>query len=132
LDMDHKSSPFAFPEVGDRYHVAEKTGEGTFSSVYKAVTLDDRMDVVALKRIYPTCSPQRILNEIKFLYLLGGKGNVSPLLDVLRYRDQVTLVLPFVDHLKFKVLVVSVSSPCEGLHASHDCDSDSTILEGTF
>lgn len=43
---------------------------GTFSSVYKAVSMDGS-SVVALKRIYATCRPARILNEIQHLKNLG-------------------------------------------------------------
>jgi len=92
---------FNFEETRGKYHVLEKVGEGTFSSVYKAISLATQ-ETVVLKRIYPTCSPDRILNEMKYLHLLGGKRNILPLLGALRHKDQVSLVLPYVEHHKFK------------------------------
>jgi len=92
---------FNFEETKGRYHVLEKVGEGTFSSVYKGISLATR-ETVVLKRIYPTCSPDRILNEMTYLHLLGGKAHVLPLLGALRHKDQVSLVLPYVEHHKFK------------------------------
>jgi len=94
------STAFDFEEVRGKYHVLEKIGEGTFSSVYKAITSDNQ--IVALKRIYPTCSPARILHEMQFLKMLGGLNHVAQLLGAMRYKDQVTLVLPYVEHQKFK------------------------------
>jgi cell division control protein 7 len=60
--------------------------EGTFSSVYKAIDLKHHLynnslwcedhvskacdGLIALKRIYVTSSPDRILNEIGILHLL--------------------------------------------------------------
>lgn len=100
-DITEYEEVFDFEEARSKYRAIEKIGEGTFSSVYKAVSLTTH-ETVVLKRISPTCSPDRILNEIKYLHLLGGKANVLSLLGALRYKDQVSLVLPFVEHQKFK------------------------------
>jgi cell division control protein 7 len=135
---------YNFLELRGDYEVTEKIGEGsphfgikrsnffvgTFSSVYKAACKDQFVisrlnasgysndsNLVALKRIYPTCSPPRILNEMMHLRNLGlvflenilltchssGKANVLPLCGVLRMKDQVTLVIPYFPHDKFKV-----------------------------
>jgi len=101
LPSNFGNDNFNFEETKTKYHVLEKVGEGTFSSVYKAICKATQR-VVVLKRIYPTCSPDRILNEMKYLHLLGGKANVLPLLGALRCRDQVSLVLPYFEHHKFK------------------------------
>jgi cell division control protein 7 len=37
-----------------------------------------------------------------YLHSLGGKAHVLPLLGALRHKDQVSLVLPYVEHHKFK------------------------------
>lgn len=50
---------------------------------------------VALKRINPTSSPERILDEIGFLKELGGLHNVVPVIAGLRYQDQVIVVFPY-------------------------------------
>jgi serine/threonine protein kinase len=50
---------------------------GTFSSVYKAISLENPNEIVALKRIYPTSTPSRILNEIQLLRELGYDSSIS-------------------------------------------------------
>ncbi|PRP85956.1 cell division cycle 7-related protein kinase-like [Planoprotostelium fungivorum] len=107
-----------FKEVGNRYQIIEKIGEGTFSSVYKALPLKQRPQgmpeedtYVAIKRIYPTCSPARIINEMKHLRGTGGCHYVLSMFDALRHEDQVSLVVPYVPHDKFKDFVLSMTLP---------------------
>lgn len=115
-----------FPSLASNYRLIDKIGEGTFSSVYKAEALNGSIKmgseiwrmpplhnkraspkrrknpIVALKQIYVTSSPHRIYNELKLLYLLTGKSCIAPLLDVLRYQDQVVAILPFYHHADFR------------------------------
>lgn len=84
--VDYEIELFKHPKLNN-YEITEKIGEGTFSSVYKALTRVDpplkrrkgqnnsplQFDYVAIKRIYTTSSPLRILNELKILYELRGK-----------------------------------------------------------
>jgi hypothetical protein len=65
------SDSLSFDDLTPHFDVHEKIGEGTFSSVFKAVPKERPLDVVALKRIYPISSPLRIQNEIKHLVKLG-------------------------------------------------------------
>ena len=66
-----------FPED---FEILSKVGEGTFSTVWSAKAKSARQDcgggglekLVALKRIHPTCSPSRILNEFEQMRKLGG------------------------------------------------------------
>lgn len=112
MNIQSKEDEFDFAEVHGKYKVIEKIGEGTFSSVYKAVSLMNNSNhgkVFALKRISATCRPSRILNEIQHLKNLGGTAHVSPLLGGLRFRDQVTLVLPYFEHDKFKDYITTLS-----------------------
>lgn len=111
----------SFPGLSHKYKLMDKIGEGTFSSVYKAMDLRDvtkksfanvgwmsQMEykrghpLVALKLIYVTSSPQRILNELQLLHSLVGCPNVAPLVDALRYEDQVIAVLPYYKHADFR------------------------------
>ncbi|CAH6720709.1 cell division control protein 7 [[Candida] jaroonii] len=58
--------------------------------------------IVALKQIYVTSSPNRIYNELNLLYILTGNSHIAPLLDVLRYQDQVVAILPYYPHADFR------------------------------
>lgn len=128
-----------FPTLSSNYRLLDKIGEGTFSTVYKAValggviklgseiwtspplkrkrsssstaTLDSvatrlhakrKNPIVALKLIYVTSSPGRIHNELKLLFLLSGNLHVAPLLDVLRYQDQVLAIMPYYQHADYR------------------------------
>lgn len=107
----------------DYYKLIDKIGEGTFSTVYKA--LDIRRDLyhnedwepqlmgseeeqktmnqyVALKRIYHTSSPRRIANEVHILRKLIGSPCISPLITAFRQQDQVFVVMPYIPHDDFK------------------------------
>lgn len=98
----------SFPTLDSKYKLINKIGEGTFSTVYKAKSLINlnskqlKSKYVALKRIYVTSSPNRIFNELSLLNTLIGNPNVAPLLDALRYEDQVIAVLPYYDHADFR------------------------------
>lgn len=113
----------SFPKLESSYRIFSKIGEGTFSTVYLGQRIIDtkkdrnnnnnisnghntinkkKTTLVALKRIYVTSSPQRIFNELHLLYNLRGCDNVAPLLDVLRYEDQVIAVLPYYQHSDFR------------------------------
>ncbi|TBT97374.1 Cdc7-like cell cycle protein kinase, partial [Hamiltosporidium magnivora] len=80
----------------NRYQILEHSGEGTFSTVYKAIDLKNsnieanEVVYVALKNITKTSSPHRVSEEIKFLLSLNGNDNVVPLLSCLRHQDQIT------------------------------------------
>ncbi|KAG2236356.1 hypothetical protein INT48_008338 [Thamnidium elegans] len=110
------------------YKLISKIGEGTFSTVYKA--LDIRRDYyqnqewdhllsstedeehqqsskpvnqfVALKRIYDTSSPHRIANEIELLRKFLGKPCISPLITAFRQQDQVFVVMPYIHNDDFR------------------------------
>lgn len=116
-----------FQDLDKKYRLIDKIGEGTFSTVYKAEDITGKTrylmgdsiwsspDIkkrktkkksskvyVALKRIYVTSSPQRIFNELNLLYMLSGSSRVAPLLEALRYQDQIIAVLPYYAHADFR------------------------------
>ncbi|KAI9011090.1 kinase-like domain-containing protein [Gaertneriomyces semiglobifer] len=127
----------SFPTIKPHYRVLSKIGEGTFSSVYKAVDVNQHlydnaswrrlnekevdaieeqrrrqsveMRYVALKRIYVTSSPQRIYNEIKILHALSGHPNIVHIVTAMRYEDQVVVVLPYFPHLDFRDYYLQLS-----------------------
>lgn len=127
LEEMHKLEE-CFPILGERYRLINKIGEGTFSTVYKAAAMDGTVmlgsqmwkspplhrttaakknkskknPLVALKQIYVTSSPNRIHNELNLLYMLSGNSHVAPLLDILRFQDQVLAILPYYQHSDFR------------------------------
>ncbi|GAA5850959.1 hypothetical protein JCM8547_009142 [Rhodosporidiobolus lusitaniae] len=114
LEMDGLEK--AVPGLSSKYHLVDRLGEGTFSSVYKAVDIQHHTFdnsswqsmqkkgkvYVAIKRIYVTSSPIRIQNELEILKDLRGSRNVAYLIDAIRYEDQVLAVMPFNRHQDFR------------------------------
>ncbi|GAA5989262.1 hypothetical protein JCM5350_005052 [Sporobolomyces pararoseus] len=104
------------PQIVEKYRLVDRLGEGTFSSVYKALDIQhsafDNSQwqpkapvgkvYVALKRIYVTSSPVRIHNELEILYDLRGASNVAYLIDAIRHEDQVLAVMPYNRHQDFR------------------------------
>lgn len=122
----------SFSNVHKRFRLINRIGEGTFSTVYKAEDLlydqyenDWDLDAekenvdsqpslkqassrpskprfVAIKKIYVTSSPTRILNELELLHDLKDSPNVCPLITAFRHQDQVIAILPFFQHKDFR------------------------------
>ncbi|KAI0505405.1 putative cell cycle protein kinase [Xylaria bambusicola] len=61
-----------------------------------------RRKFVAIKKIYVTSSPARILNELDLLHDLRESPSVCPLITALRESDQVLIVLPYFRHQDFR------------------------------
>ncbi|KAM3072066.1 Cell division control protein 7 [Clarireedia jacksonii] len=61
-----------------------------------------RRKYVAIKKIYVTSSPMRILNELDLLNDLRGCDSVCPLITAFRHTDQVVAVLPYFRHTDFR------------------------------
>jgi len=57
---------------------------------------------VALKRIYVTSSPYRIMNELKLLAELRDAEHVAYLIQAIRHEDQVIAVMPYRKHQDFR------------------------------
>ena len=57
---------------------------------------------VAIKKIYVTSSPMRILNELELLHALRNSDSVCPLITAFRHQDQVIAVLPYFQHRDFR------------------------------
>ncbi|UZJ51698.1 hypothetical protein CBS101457_001018 [Exobasidium rhododendri] len=115
-----------------QYEIVDKLGEGTFSSVYKAIDKNhhlydnyvwtgrlpgppppDRARVglqakrvktsyVALKRIYVTSSPARILNELEIMEDLRECQHIAYLISAFRTEDQIVAVMPYSRHADFR------------------------------
>ncbi|CAK7231551.1 Cell division control protein 7 [Sporothrix curviconia] len=61
-----------------------------------------RAKYVAIKKIYVTSSPLRILNELELLHDLRSSPSVCPLITAFRSTDQVVAVLPYFRHQDFR------------------------------
>ncbi|KAK4442689.1 kinase-like protein [Podospora aff. communis PSN243] len=57
---------------------------------------------VAIKKIYVTSSPTRILNELELLHDLRNCPSVCPLITAFRSTDQVVAILPYFRHMDFR------------------------------
>ncbi len=57
---------------------------------------------VAIKKIYVTSSPSRILNELELLHDLRSCLSVCPLITAFRHTDQVVAILPYFRHADFR------------------------------
>ncbi|KAI1767174.1 kinase-like protein [Hypoxylon sp. FL1150] len=57
---------------------------------------------VAIKKIYVTSSPSRILNELELLHDLRDSHSVCPLITAFRHADQVLAILPYFRHQDFR------------------------------
>lgn len=67
-----------------------------------APTRSHKPRFVAIKKIYVTSSPLRILNELELLHDLRDSPNVCPLITAFRHQDQVIAILPFFQHKDFR------------------------------
>ncbi|KAK0377175.1 hypothetical protein CLIM01_05475 [Colletotrichum limetticola] len=61
-----------------------------------------RARYVAIKKIYVTSSPNRILNELELLHDLRNCAAVCPLITAFRSTDQVIAILPYFRHEDFR------------------------------
>ena len=61
-----------------------------------------RSRFVAIKKIYVTSSPSRILNELELLHDLRDCPAVCPLITAFRSTDQVIAILPYFRHHDFR------------------------------
>ncbi|PWN24416.1 kinase-like protein [Jaminaea rosea] len=127
------------------YQIKSRIGEGTFSTVYKALDVHhDWYDnsqwthhtprppriapngdlvntkvYVALKRIYVTSSPERILNELEIIEELRECPHISYLVTAFRTEDQVVAVMPYSKHDDFKDFYRSL--PLSGIKSYFRC-----------
>jgi len=109
IRAEFKDLEAAMPQLAEDYQLIDRLGTGTFSSVYKARDLrQDEFDntvwqsgphsgsnLVAIKRIYVTSSPERIRNEIAILADVLGSRHVAQLITAFRVRDQVVAIMPY-------------------------------------
>ncbi|EMC95638.1 hypothetical protein BAUCODRAFT_71150 [Baudoinia panamericana UAMH 10762] len=72
------------------------------SAVKQSLVRQQKPRYVAIKKIYVTSSPLRILNELELLHDLRSSPNVCPLITAFRHQDQVIAILPYFQHKDFR------------------------------
>lgn len=92
------------PKIDELFTVLDKIGEGTFSTVYRAVLKQnpDSDQEFALKYIIPTSHPDRILSELSCLVRIGGCQNVMGVKLTVREKDNIVIVMPYFRHCRFQ------------------------------
>ncbi|XP_024908403.1 cell division cycle 7-related protein kinase isoform X2 [Cynoglossus semilaevis] len=100
VDVDIEFLYKSIPQVAKVFHIIDKIGEGTFSSVYlgEAQLRDGRKEMFALKHLIPTSHPTRIAAELQCLTVAGGKENVMGVSYCFRKEDHVVIVMPYMEH----------------------------------
>lgn len=97
-----------FDGVSQHFELLDKVGEGTFSMVFRAVDKQTN-DIVAVKRIHATSSPARIRNELEILSVLHDGEYICSVITAMRCRDQVLLVMPYIEFTDFRYMYDSCS-----------------------
>lgn len=70
-----------------------------------------RTRYVAIKKIYVTSSPARILNELELLHDLRRCPSICPLITAFRHTDQVIAILPYFRHADFRTYFRDMTIP---------------------
>ena len=91
LEAKENSSTWKSPPVKRSKGELDENGESKRKPKY-----------VAIKKIYVTSSPTRILNELELLHDLEKCDSVCPLITAFRHTDQVVAVLPYFRHTDFR------------------------------
>lgn len=97
--------PSCLSFLDHKYHIIAPLGEGTFSTVYKAVSRKDNT-IVALKVVNKTTAPSRVLEELTVLRDLNGENYCIKLIDVIRHEDQIVMGFPLIESIDFKDFLV--------------------------
>ncbi|XP_061098996.1 cell division cycle 7-related protein kinase isoform X2 [Conger conger] len=101
----------AVPQLSKYFHIVDKIGEGTFSTVYlaEAQMTSGAKEKFALKHLIPTSHPMRIAAELQCLTMAGGKENVMGVTYCFRKDDHVVIVMPYLEHQAFVDILGSMS-----------------------
>lgn len=102
-DLEEKDPKWTSPPLRKR--------AGSYRSVDETKQSKRKPRYVAIKKIYVTSSPSRILNELDLLYDLRGCNSVCPLITAFRSTDQVVAVLPYFKHTDFREYFRNMTVP---------------------
>lgn len=97
----YKAEDLLYETYENKWDFEEKENHG-YRASGKTAKPRKRPHYVAIKKIYVTSSPQRIMNELDLLHDLRHSDTVCPLITAFRDRDQVVAILPYFRHLDFR------------------------------
>uniref|UniRef100_A0A3Q3IRK8 non-specific serine/threonine protein kinase n=1 Tax=Monopterus albus TaxID=43700 RepID=A0A3Q3IRK8_MONAL len=111
VELDIELLYKAVPQLAKVFHIIDKIGEGTFSSVYlgQAQMRDGTKELFALKHLIPTSHPTRIAAELQCLTVAGGRENVMGVAYCFRKDDHVVIVMPYMEHQAIVDVIGSLS-----------------------
>ncbi|CAN8104637.1 unnamed protein product [Discula destructiva] len=103
-DLDKENEKWTPPPLTSHSHRSSSTPADTSQTSHLRThsQLARRPKYVAIKKIYVTSSPQRILNELELLNDLKDCPAVCPLITAFRSTDQVAAILPYFRHHDFR------------------------------
>ncbi|KAF3763986.1 kinase-like protein [Cryphonectria parasitica EP155] len=103
-DLDKENEKWTPPPL--RKHVnripSAASGHDAVSPTCHTSRARRRPKFVAIKKIYVTSSPARILNELELLHDLRDCPTICPLITAFRSTDQVVAILPYFRHQDFR------------------------------
>jgi cell division control protein 7 len=100
---DHYINDWEYDDIDANPHKRRRLGDNRNQQASARSKRKDRPHYVALKKIYVTSSPARIINELELLYDLRGSRSVCPIITAFRHQDQVVAVLPYFAHTDFRI-----------------------------
>lgn len=99
-DLDKENEKWIPPPPRQRLN--RSSSAATIDAISQPSRPNRRPKYVAIKKIYVTSSPQRILNELELLHDLRDCPAVCPLITAFRSTDQVIAILPYFRHQDFR------------------------------
>ena len=98
----YKAEDLGYHKYKNEWDIDEKESNKWSSPSRRRKNNSNRPRYVAIKKIYVTSSPLRILNELDLLHDLKESDAVCPLITAFRHQDQVVAILPYFQHHDFR------------------------------
>jgi len=113
--MEKENEKWSPPPLKSFASYSSMTIDGT-SQGTEQVQRRRKPKYVAIKKIYVTSSPTRILNELELLHDLRNCPSVCPLITAFRSTDQVVAILPYFRHMDFREYFRKMTVPDMGIY----------------
>ncbi|KAJ4246237.1 Cell division control protein 7 [Fusarium torreyae] len=102
---DHYDNSWDYEDDSSKWTPPPKAGDSPVARPRR------KARYVAIKKIYVTSSPSRILNELELLHDLRQCPSVCPLITAFRETDQVVAILPYFRHGDFRTYFRDLTIP---------------------